>query len=131
MKYFLTIVVLFVAILTFAEAQVEQRLEFILYSKYWSVELLQILFSDFISPSRNAEKVYKVSDFATILSNPNFNQTKSTVFFFYGFSQSKSSSGVVTLKNAYLTNNGYNFIIVSIDTILYNVMVRNPIFFSF
>lgn len=68
---------------------------------------------------------YNVSSLPTILSNPNFDSMKPTVFFFYGFTQSPTTPKVVTLKNAYLENGGYNFIIVSIRTVLYSVIVSS------
>ena len=46
-----------------------------------------------------------------LLSSPLFDSSKSTVFFLYGSSQSR----VVAIKDAYLANGNYNFILLNIN----------------
>ncbi|CAO1406886.1 unnamed protein product [Diamesa hyperborea] len=62
---------------------------------------------------------YNVNNFATVLTNANFNATKKTVLWLYGLTQLPSSSAVKLVVDAYQQNGNYNFILVSMPMIRY------------
>lgn len=65
------------------------------------------------------------------MTDPNFDTSKPTVLFFYDKGQSEKSSLVKKVKDAYLDNGKFNFVIVTSNTFFYNVMVIKKSKFSF
>lgn len=70
-----------------------------------------------------------MNNFATILTNVNFNATKKTVVWLYGLSQLPSTPEVQLVVDAYQQNGNYNFIQVSMPMIRYVFSVRFSSYF--
>lgn len=66
-----------------------------------------------------------------ILDNPKFDDAKTTVFYFYGITNDKKTMEVVSLRDAYLSNDDYNFVLVTIRSFLYNFLVTTCELFSY
>lgn len=67
-----------------------------------------------------------MSNLQSIVSSSSFDIAKITVFFFYGFTQTPNSDQVVEVKDAYVANGGYNFILIALNPVEYNVLVSFP-----
>lgn len=63
------------------------------------------------------------------MENPNFDRSKRTAIYSYGFTQTIFQPSVREIVDAYLANGDFNFIIVNYNSILaYNAFVRRHLF---
>ena len=68
-----------------------------------------------------------MTNFPTILNNPNFNQNKPTTFYFYGSMEFTLIPTVVVIRDAYLANGRHNFIIVGNKIPVLHILRNTPI----
>lgn len=66
----------------------------------------------FYGTSSNSLDTYDITNFQTILNNPNFDVNKPTTFYFHGSMEFNLIPSVSVIKDAYVANGRHNFIIV-------------------
>lgn len=69
---------------------------------------------------------YSISNLNSLLTNANFDNAKKTVFYFYGLTQKPATAEVVDIRNAYVSNGEYNFVLFNLTTIQYVMPVSKP-----
>lgn len=80
---------------------------------------------------RDAKFNYNDKNLTSILTNPSFNNSRATILYFYGSLQTPSTDTVVSLKDAYLLNGDYNFVLFDSDASFYNFIVSRTMLKDF
>lgn len=118
MKWLILILVAVVTAVSLTDAQkVARALRFHHYFGYLRIfkMYLKRILKQFASNSDSGGfQSYTVNNLYTLLEHANFNESKQTVFYFYGLTQFMNSTEVVQIRNAYLSNGEYNFILVDL-----------------
>ncbi|KAG5682563.1 hypothetical protein PVAND_011908 [Polypedilum vanderplanki] len=73
-------------------------------------------------------QAYKPRDLNKVLDHPDFDRKKPTIIYSYGFTETQFQPSVRNVIDAYLENNGFNFMIISCDSIIdYTIFNANEI----
>lgn len=74
---------------------------------------------------------YTISNIKSLLTHVNFDKAKQTVFYFYGLTHTPATPEVVGIRNAYLSNGEYNFVLYDLSVRLYQLAVKKYLIRNF